>query len=54
MYDALVDINTAAPIRQIESFLNSSDFKNLIPKTEDAKVLKDRIQLYVGNIRNKK
>jgi hypothetical protein len=53
MYDALVDISTAAPIRQIEAFLNSSDFKKLVPKAEDAKILKDRIKLYVGNIRNK-
>jgi hypothetical protein len=53
MYDALVDIGTAAPIRQIEAFLNSPDFKKIIPKAEDAKILKDRIQLYVGNIRNK-
>jgi len=53
MYDALVDMGTAAPIRQIEAFLNSSDFKKIVPKAEDAKILKDRIQLYVGNIRNK-
>ena len=53
MYDALIDMGTAAPIRQIEAFLNSSDFKKIIPKAEDAKILKDRIQLYVGNIRNK-
>jgi hypothetical protein len=53
MYDALVDIKTAAPIRQIEGFLNSSDFKKIVPKAEDAKILKERIQLYVSNIRNK-
>ena len=53
MYDALIDMGTAAPVRQIESFLNSSYFKKLVPKAEDAKILKDRIQLYVGNIRNK-
>jgi hypothetical protein len=53
MYDALVDINTAAPIRQVESFLNSSDFKSIVPQAEDAKILKDRINLYVRNIRNK-
>ena len=53
MYDALVDIGTAAPIRQIEAFLNSSYFTKIVPKSEDATVLKDRIKLYVGNIRNK-
>lgn len=53
MYDALIDMGTAAPIRQIEAFLNSPDFKKIVPKAEDAKILKDRIQLYVGNIRNK-
>jgi hypothetical protein len=53
MYDALVDINTAAPIRQVESFLNSRDFKSIVPQAEDAKILKDRINLYVRNIRNK-
>lgn len=53
MYDALIDMNTAAPIRQIEAFLNSPYFKQIVPKAEDAKILKDRIQLYVGNIRNK-
>jgi hypothetical protein len=53
MYDALVDIGTAGPIRQIEAFLNSPDFKKIVPKAEDAKILKERIQLYVGNIRNK-
>ena len=53
MYDALVDIGTAGPIRQIEGFLNSPDFKKIVPKAEDAKILKERIQLYVGNIRNK-
>jgi hypothetical protein len=53
MYDALVDINTAAPIRQIQAFLNSSEFKKIVPTSEDAKILKDRIQLYVRNIRDK-
>jgi len=52
MYDALIDMKTAAPIRQIESFLNSKDFKDIVP-TSDAKMLKGRIDLYVRNIRNK-
>ncbi len=53
MYDALVDINTAGSIRQIESFMNSSSFKKIVPQAEDAKILKDRINLFVRNIRNK-
>lgn len=53
MYDALVDINTAAPIRQIQAFLNSSSFKSIVPESDDATILKDRIQLYVRNIRDK-
>lgn len=53
MYDAMVDINTAAPIRQIESFLNSNAFDSIVPEVKDARLLKDRIQLYVRNIRGK-
>jgi len=53
MYDALVDIKTAAPIRKAEAFINSKSFRKLVPQAEDAKILKDRIRLYVNNIRNK-
>jgi hypothetical protein len=53
MYDALVDMKTAAPIRQIEGFLNSADLKKLIPKESNRTLLKQRINLYVSNIRNK-
>jgi hypothetical protein len=53
MYDALVDIKTAAAIRQVESFLNSAAFNKIVSTPLDAKILKDRIQLYVSNIRNK-
>lgn len=53
IYDALVDINTAAPIRQIQGFLNSSYFKKIVPESSNATILKDRIDLYVRNIRNK-
>ena len=53
IYDALVDINTAAPIRQIQAFLNSPNFKKIVPESKDAKLLKERIALYVRNIRNK-
>jgi hypothetical protein len=59
MYDALVDINTAAPIRQIEAFLNSPDFESVFPNSDDAKIIKGskgrpgRIDMYIRNIRNK-
>ena len=53
MYDALIDINTAAPIRQIQAFLNSPNFKKIVPESDDATLLKGRIALYVRNIRNK-
>ena len=53
MYDAMVDINTAGPIRQVEAFINSEGFDRMIPEVKDAKLLKDRIQLYIRNIRNK-
>jgi len=57
MYDALVDINTAAPIRQIEAFMNTADFRKIFG--EDADLIKGtkssvgRIQQYIQNIRNK-
>lgn len=53
MYDALVDIKTAGPIRQVESFLNSASLKKIVPQAEDAEILKDRVGLFVNNIRNK-
>jgi hypothetical protein len=59
MYDALVDINTAAPIRQIEAFLNSPDFESVFPNPDDAEIIKGkkgkpgRIDMYIRNIRNK-
>jgi hypothetical protein len=53
MYDALVDINTAAPIRQVQSALNSESFARIMKGTGDEKLIKNRIDLYVRNIRNK-
>lgn len=53
MYDALVDINTASAIRQVDGFVNSKDFSKLVPQKEDADLLKERIRLYIGAIRNK-
>jgi len=53
MYDALIDIETAASIRQVQAFLNSNSFSKIVPNTEDAKLLTNRVQLYVANTRNK-
>lgn len=53
MYDALVDIETAAPIRQVQAFLNSENFSKIVSSSEDAAMLKKRIDLYVRNVRNK-
>jgi len=57
MYDALVDINTAAPIRQIDAFMKTADFRKIFG--EDADLIKGtnksvgRVQQYINNIRNK-
>ncbi len=61
MYDALVDIKTAGPIRQVQAFLNSKSFKKIFPQAEDATILKGdgkskrigRIELFTRNFRNK-
>jgi hypothetical protein len=52
MYDALVDVNTAAAVRQVDTFINGDDF-NKIFNMEDGKMLKDRIEGYVRNIRSR-
>ena len=53
MYDALVDINTAVPIRQVESFINSKYFDRIVTDPDDRAILNNRINLFVRNIRNK-
>jgi hypothetical protein len=53
MYDALVDINTASAIRQVESFFNSDSYSKIVQSGDDAKLLKNRVALYVQNIRRK-
>lgn len=57
MYDALVDIETAAPIREIEAFMKSPDFRRIFGQDSDiikgTKTKPGRIQLYIQNIRNK-
>lgn len=59
MYDALIDVNTAASIKQINAFLNSPNFDKIFPNKKDAAIIKGnkknigRLQLYVNNIRGK-
>jgi hypothetical protein len=53
MYDALVDIETAEPIRQVQAFLKSDSYSKIIPDTENADMLANRISTYVQNIRKK-
>ena len=59
MYDALIDVNTAAPIKQINTFLNSPNFNKIFPNKKDVEIVKGnkknigRLQLYVNNIRGK-
>jgi hypothetical protein len=52
MYDALIDMNTAAAVRQVEAFLKSDYFEKIF-NADDAEILKSRINLYVKNIRKK-
>lgn len=52
-YEALIDIATAEPIRQVQGFLNSPLYKKVVPNSDDATILKDRIQLFINNFRNK-
>ena len=52
-YEALVDIATAEPIRQVQGFLNSPLYEKVVPNSDDATILKDRIQLFINNFRNK-
>ncbi len=53
MYDALVDLNTASAMRQVNSFFKSPDMKYIVPESKDRKLLKRRIDLYFQKVRNK-
>jgi hypothetical protein len=53
MYDALVDLNTAGPIRQASAFFNSPEFDDIVPDLTDRKILRGRVNLFIRNIRNK-
>jgi len=49
---AMVDLETAAPIRRIDGFMNSKEF-NKLGKSDDVKLIKRRINGYIGEIRGK-
>ena len=51
---ALVDINTAAAIRQVDGFINSKAFKRLIPEANDRKILTKRINTYIQRAKGKR
>ena len=53
MYDALVDIETAEPIRQVQAFLKSDSYNQIIPDVDNGEMLAKRIDTYVQNIRKK-
>jgi hypothetical protein len=54
LLEALIDIKTAADIRQIQAFTKSPEFDNIIPSGKDASLTKDRIATLIRNIRNKR
>lgn len=50
---ALVDINTAGAIRQVDSFFKSKSFKSIVPSVEDRKILTERVNRYIRRSKNK-
>jgi hypothetical protein len=51
MYDALVDIETAPAVRQIQSFMDSKSFEKIFGG--DSQIFKNRIKLYIQKSRKK-
>ena len=51
---ALVDINTAAAIRQVDGFTKSKAFNKLIPDAKDRKILTKRINTYIQKAKGKR
>lgn len=50
---ALVDINTAGAIRQVDSFFKSKSFKSIVPSVDDRKILVERVNKYIRRAKNK-
>ena len=51
---ALVDINTAGAIRQVDGFINSKAFNRLVPQAKDRVVLTGRINTYIQRVKGKR
>ena len=51
---ALVDINTAASIRQVDGFVKSKAFNKLVPEAKDRKILTKRINTYIQRAKGKR
>ena len=51
MYDALVDIETAASVRQVQSFIDSKSFEKIFG--DDSQIFRNRLKSYVQNSRKK-
>jgi len=51
---ALVDINTAAAIRQVDGFVKSKAFNKLVPEAKDRKILTKRINTYIQRAKGKR
>jgi hypothetical protein len=51
---ALVDINTAAAIRQVDGFINSKSFNKFIPSANDRAILTKRINTYIQKAKGKR
>jgi hypothetical protein len=50
---ALVDIETAGSIRQVDAFINSDSFKSIIPNSSDRSLVVNRINKYIRRSKNK-
>lgn len=53
MHDALMDVNTAAVIKQINAFMTSDNFDKIVPSAEDRDILKNSVRDFVRAARNK-
>jgi len=51
---ALIDINTAAAIRQVDGFINSKAFNKLVPSANDRTILTKRINTYIQKAKGKR
>jgi hypothetical protein len=50
---ALVDIETAGAIRQVDAFISSDSFKSIIPSSSDRSLVVNRINKYIRRSKNK-